>query len=71
MPAAIPGKPMPTKPVIKLEKKVKPIHWTRILVMPKQAPNRQEQFWDQIKEIKLDQKEVETTFEQKVSAFIT
>jgi len=64
--ASIPNKPIATKPAIKLEKKVKPIHWTRILLMHVNAPNRTEQYWDEIKEINIDQKEVETLFEQKV-----
>jgi hypothetical protein len=64
--ATMPNKPMVTKPAIKLEKKVKPLHWTRILLMPVNSANRTEQFWDEIKEINLDQKEIETLFEQKV-----
>ena len=62
----ISGKPVPTKPIIKLERKLKPIHWTRVLIPSKMDPKKTEQIWDEIKELEIDQTEIEIQFEQKV-----
>jgi len=59
-------KPTATKPKIVPKKKVKPLHWTRILLLPKEAPNRPYSYWDNLKDMKTDQEEVENLFETKV-----
>ena len=56
---------LPKKPIVKLVKKVKAIHWIRLLTGPK-TPLRKEMLWDNLKEIKLSQKEIEDLFELKV-----
>ena len=60
------GKPIATKPIIKPQKKLKPIHWTRILLASKNDPKKILQFWDEITELEVIQFEIETQFEQKV-----
>jgi hypothetical protein len=60
------SRPTATKPQIKLDKKVKPLHWTRILLLPQQAPNRPNSVWDNIKEVELNIQEIAASFESKV-----
>lgn len=60
-----PGKPKPTKPVIKLEKKVKPYQWRRVLNEPKDKKDREHVIWDDIEEVEMDQTEIEDLFEDK------
>lgn len=70
-PQPVAFKPVVTKEEIKLEKKVKGVTWNRILLMPKEAPNRVETVWDNIKEVKIDIGEIANLFEIKViSLFI-
>ena len=64
------GKIVPKKPVVKLEKKVKPIHWNRIIVPPKDAPKKIEMLWDDLKEVNINQKEIEELFEVKVKIIL-
>lgn len=59
------GKPKPTKPVIKLNKKVKAYQWRRVLHEPKDKKDRVHVVWDDIKEAELNQEEVEDLFEDK------
>lgn len=58
-------KPQPTKPVVKLTKKVKPYQWRRLLHEPKDKKNRVHVIWDDVKEVDLNQEEVEELFEDK------
>ena len=55
-----------TKPLLKIEKKLKPLHWSRVVLLPKEAPNRPHMIWNGIKEINLDIEEIATLFETKV-----
>jgi len=55
-----------TKQEVKLEIKTKGVTWNRILLMPKEAPNRSETVWDNIKEVKIDINEIASLFEIKV-----
>ena len=59
-------RPVVTKQEIKLDKKVKGVTWNRILLMPKEAPNRVETVWDDILEVKIDISEIANLFEIKV-----
>jgi len=59
-------KPVVTKKEIVLEKKVKGLSWNRVLLMPKEAPNRVETVWDKIKEVNIDITEIVSMFEIKV-----
>lgn len=68
-PQPVSFKPTVTKKEIKLEKKVKGVTWNRILLTPKEAPNRVETVWDNIKEIKVDINEIASLFELKVFNF--
>jgi hypothetical protein len=61
----MPSKPKPTKPEIKLSKKVKPYQWRRILKEPEDKEDRVHVVWDDIKEVEIDQAEVEELFEDK------
>ena len=57
---------VPTKPVLKLDKKVKPLFWNRIIVEADNKPDRTKMVWDKLKEIKVNQKEIEELFELNV-----
>jgi hypothetical protein len=59
-------KAVATKQEIKFDKKVKGVTWNRILLTPKEAPNRLETIWDNIKEVKIDINEIASLFEIKV-----
>jgi hypothetical protein len=59
-------KPVATKPVIKISKKVKPLHWNKINLLPEDAPNRPDLIWNDLKEIELDIDEIVNSFESKV-----
>ena len=59
------NKPKPTKPVIKTTKKLKAYQWRRILNEPKDKKGRVHLIWDDVKEVKLNQSEVEDLFEDK------
>jgi hypothetical protein len=54
------------KPAIKHGKKLKPIPWTRLLTLPKEAPDRPDMIWDKVDEAKLDMDEIIDLFEIKV-----
>ena len=53
-----PNVPRPTKPKIILKAKVKQLQWQRVLLLPKEAPNRPNLIWNKIKEPKIDVDEV-------------
>jgi len=55
-----------TKKEIVLEKKVKPLGWNRVLLVPKEAPNRVETVWDKMKEVNIDISDIVDMFEIKV-----
>lgn len=55
------------KPPIKHGKKLKPIPWTRVLTLPKEAPDRPDLIWDQVDEAKMEMNEVIELFEIKVN----
>ena len=71
LPSAVPGmgfgvlRPQPTKPKIVLKTKVKPLQWTRVLLLPPQVPNRPNLIWNNIKEDKINQDEIISLFEVK------
>ena len=71
LPSAVPGmgfgvlRPQPTKPKIVLKTKVKPLQWTRVLLLPPQVPNRPNLIWNNIKEDKINQEEIISLFEVK------
>ena len=59
-------RPVVTKKEVVLNKKVKGVIWNRVLLMPKEAPNRTETVWDNIKEVNIDVDEIANLFEIKV-----
>ncbi len=59
-------KPVATKPVIKLDKKVKALHWNKVLLLPKEAPDRPDYIWNDLKEIDLNIDDIASSFETKV-----
>jgi hypothetical protein len=59
-------KAVATKAAIKLDKKVKPLHWTRMLILPSEAPNRPNLIWNKIKEADVNLNDILTLFEVKV-----
>lgn len=61
----VPLKPIVSKQQIKLDKKVKPLHWTRVLILPKHIP-RPNLVWNNVEEVNLDLSEVVSSFEVKV-----
>ena len=71
LPSALPGmgfgvlRPQPTKPKIVLKTKVKPLQWTRVLLLPPQVPNRPNLVWNTIKEDKVNPDEIVSLFEVK------
>jgi outer membrane murein-binding lipoprotein Lpp len=67
VPQQIVYKPVATKPVIKLNKKLKPLHWNRVLLLPKEAPNRPNLVWNIMKEASIDMLEIVDLFEIKSS----
>ena len=54
------------KPKIMHGKKLKPIPWTRVLTLPKDAPDRPNLIWDSVDEAKLEMEEIIDLFEIKV-----
>ena len=54
--------PQPTKPKLKLKIKVKPLQWTRILLLPENDPKRPDLVWNQIKEPDIDIDEISSLF---------
>ena len=65
--AARPGVPKPTKPVIRPVKKLQQFNWRRVLLVPKDAPGKKINLWDDITEPAINQEEFEELFENKVS----
>ena len=71
IPSAVPGmgfgvlRPQPTKPKIVLKTKVKPLQWTRVLLLPPQVPNRPNLVWNNITEDKVNPDEIVSLFEVK------
>ena len=57
--------PQPTKPKIKLKMKVKPLQWSRILLLPENDPKRTDLIWNNIKEPDIDIDEITTLFSVK------
>ena len=60
-----PRGPQPTKPKIKLKVKVKPIQWTRMLLLPANDPKRPDLVWNTIKEPEIDIDEIISLFSVK------
>jgi alkylated DNA nucleotide flippase Atl1 len=58
------GRPRPTKPAIKLSKRVTNLPWRRII--NPQGGQSSIPIWSKIKEEKLEQDEIEELFENKV-----
>jgi hypothetical protein len=56
----------PTKPKLSLKKKLKPLHWQKILLFPKGHPKYKHLIWEHVKEHKFDQTQLEDLFEAKV-----
>jgi hypothetical protein len=71
MMGARPGVPKPTKPVIRPTKKLQNFNWRRVLVLPKDAPGKKSNLWDDIEEAKLDMDEFEELFENKKKEVVT
>ena len=61
----LPKVPQPTKPKIKLKMKVKPLQWTRVLLLPESDQNRPDLVWNTIKEPDIDVNEICTLFSVK------
>ena len=61
----IPRGPQPTKPKIKLKVKVKPLQWTRVLLLPESDPKRPDLIWNSIKEPDIDIDEITSLFSIK------
>ena len=57
-----PNVPVPTKPKIKLKGKVKQLQWQRVLLLPKSNEKRPDLIWNEMKEIKIKQNDVEELF---------
>ena len=57
--------PQPTKPKIKLKVKVKPLQWTRVLLLPESDPNRPDLVWNKMKEPDMDIDEITSLFAVK------
>ncbi len=55
----------PTKPVMKPLTKMKPLHWTRILLQPREMPTRRPMIWDGVSEVDFDQGDFELNFAVK------
>jgi hypothetical protein len=66
---ARPAAPRPTKPAIKLEKKLQPFNWRRVLVLPPGTAGKKDSVWDSVPDIGLNQQEIEELFENKVSNY--
>ena len=60
-PAFVQG-PQPTKPKIKLKVKVKPLQWTRVLLLPESDPKRPDLVWNKMKEPDIDIDEITSLF---------
>ena len=54
--------PQPTKPKIKLKVKVKPLQWTRVLLLPENDPKRPDLVWNKMKEPDIDIDEITSLF---------
>jgi hypothetical protein len=54
--------PQPTKPKIKLKVKVKPLQWTRVLLLPENDPKRPDLVWNTMKEPDIDIDEITSLF---------
>ena len=61
----VPRGPQPTKPKIKLKVKVKPLQWTRMLLLPESDPKRPDLVWNNMKEPEIDMNEVISLFSVK------
>ena len=57
-----------SKPKITHGKKCKPMPWTRVLTLPKEAPDRPNLIWDSVDEAKLEMDEIIDLFEIKVKS---
>ena len=57
--------PQPTKPKLKLKVKLKPIQWTRVLLLPESDPNRPDLIWNSLKEPEIDIDEITSLFSAK------
>jgi len=68
--AARPGVPKPTKPVIRPVKKLQQFNWRRVLLVPKDAPGKKVNLWDDITEPAINQEEFEELFENKVPSIL-
>ena len=62
---SFPKGPQPTKPKLKLKMKVKPLQWTRVLLLPESDKNRPDLVWNSMKEPDIDINEICTLFSVK------
>ena len=71
LPPGVPGVPVfapilrgpkPTKPKIQLKVKVKPLQWTRVLLLPENDPKRPDLVWNTIKEPEIDIDEITSLY---------
>jgi hypothetical protein len=61
----VPQGPQPTKPKIKLKVKMKPLQWTRVLIMPESDTKRPDLVWNTVKEPDIDIDEISSLFSVK------
>jgi hypothetical protein len=61
----IPRGPQPTKPKLKIKVKVKPLQWTRVLLLPESDPKRPNLVWNNMKEPDIDVDEIISLFSVK------
>ena len=64
-PMFIPRGPQPTKPKLKIKVKVKPLQWTRVLLLPESDPKRPNLVWNNMKEPDIDVDEIISLFSVK------
>jgi hypothetical protein len=57
--------PQVTKPKIKLKVKLKPLQWTRVLLLPESDPKRPDLVWNTMKEPDIDIDEITSLFSVK------
>lgn len=55
-------KPKETKPVYVPKNKLRGLNWNKLLLMPKEAPEKVNNIWDDIKEYDVDKEDVENHF---------
>ena len=61
----VPQGPQPTKPKLKLKVKMKPLQWTRVLILPESDTKRPDLVWNTVKEPDIDIDEITSLFSVK------